>query len=88
MEDIISKGQLLSIKSVKPLDDYFLLLTFSNSEERLFDVKSLFNKTVYKPLQDKDLFNKVHIIFNYTIAWNDEIDLCPDSLYRDSIPYV
>lgn len=87
MEDIITKGNLLSIKSVKPLDNYLLLLEFSNNEKRIFDVKTLFNKSVYKPLKDKLLFNKVHIIYDYTIAWNEDIDMCPDSLYVDSIPY-
>lgn len=88
MSNIINKGELLSIISVDPLDNYMLLIEFSNHEKRLFDVKSLFDKAVYKPLKDKNLFNKVHIIYNYTIAWNDDIDMCPDSLYRDSIPYV
>ena len=86
MNDVIEKGKLLSIKSVKPLDDFFLLLEFSNNEQRIFDVKSLFDKPVYKPLQDKELFEKVHIIYDYTIAWNEQIDMCPDSLYSHSIP--
>lgn len=88
MDDVIEKGKLLSIKSVKPLDNFLLLLEFSNDEKKMFDVKSLFDKPVYKPLQDKALFDKVHVIYDYTIAWNDEIDMCPDSLYSDSVPYV
>lgn len=86
MSDVIEKGNLLSIRSVTPLDDFFLLLEFSNNEQRMFDVKSLFDKPVYEPLKDKVLFNKVYIIYDYTVAWNDEIDMCPDSLYSDSVP--
>ena len=84
MSDIIHKTQMIYIKEVKPLDDYKILLTFSNDEIRIFDVKPLLEKPVYKVLNDKILFNKVHIIYGYTIAWNDELDMCPDSLYSDS----
>lgn len=87
MNDIITKGEIKSIKSVITMDDYKLLLEFSNHEKRVFDVKPLLEKPVFKPLKDKVLFNKVHIIYDYTIAWNEEIDMCPDSLYIDSVPF-
>jgi hypothetical protein len=34
------------------------------------DVKPLLAKPVFQPLKDKVLFEKVHIIYDYTIAWN------------------
>lgn len=77
---------MIYIKDVKPLDDYKLLLTFGNDEIRVFDVKPLLEFPVYKTLKDKNLFSKVHIIYDYTIAWNSDIDMCPDSLYSDSTP--
>lgn len=84
--DIITKGELKEIKDVKPLENYTLLLTFNNGEKRIFDVKPYLEHKIYKRLKNKELFNKVHIIYDYTIAWNNEIDMCPDSIYRDSIP--
>ena len=84
--DIVKKGELKQIKDVTPLDDYVLLLEFKSGEKRLFDVKPLLDKPVFQPLRDKELFTKVHVVFDYTIAWNNEIDLCPDSLYLASIP--
>ncbi len=86
MKEIITKGEVKSIKSVIPLDNFILLLEFNNEEKRIFDVKPLFDKPVFQPLKDLELFRKVHIIYDYTIAWNDEIDMCPASLYLDSIP--
>ena len=71
--------------SVKPLDNYNLLLTFSNNEKRIKDMKPYLDKGVFKKLKDKTFFNKVHISFN-TISWDDKIDLCPDTLYETSIP--
>ena len=87
MNDIITIGELKSIKSVMTMDDFKLLLEFNNKEKRVFDVKPLLEKSVFQPLKDKVLFDKVHIIYDYTIAWNDEIDMCPDSLYIDSVPF-
>lgn len=86
MADIITGAQPLFIKEVKPLDDYKLLLKFSNYEYRIFDATPLLEKPVYKPLKDKVLFDKVYIIYGYTIAWNEDLDMCPDSLYLDSVP--
>jgi len=73
------------IVSVEPLDDYKILLTFSNNEKRIKDMKPYLNKGVFKKLKDKNFFNSVHISFD-TISWDDEIDICPDTLYETSIP--
>ena len=86
MSDIINGAKMMFVKEVKPLEDYKLFLKFSNDENRIFDVIPLLEKPVYKPLKDKNLFNKVHIVYGYTIAWNNELDMCPDSLYIDSKP--
>lgn len=73
------------IVSVEPLDDYRVLLTFSNNEKRIKDMKPYLDKGVFKKLKDKNFFNSVHISFD-TISWDDEIDICPDTLYETSIP--
>ena len=73
------------IVSVEPLDDYKILLTFSNNEKRIKDMKPYLDKGVFKKLKDKTFFNSVQISFD-TISWNNEIDMCPDTLYDTSIP--
>ena len=73
------------IISVKPLENYMLLLTFSNNEKRIKDMKPYLNKGVFKKLADKNFFNTVHISFD-TISWDEEIDLCADTLYETSNP--
>ena len=73
------------IINVEVLENYKLLLTFSNNEKRIKDMKPYLDKGVFTKLKDKTFFNSVHIAFD-TIAWDDEIDLCPDTLYETSIP--
>ncbi len=87
MNDVVYKGEVKTIVSVTPLENFSLLLEFNNGEKRIADISDLLNKPVYQPLKDEELFKKVHIIHDYTIAWNDEIDMCPDSLYLNSKAY-
>lgn len=71
--------------SVQPLDDYKILLTFSGNEKRIKDMKPYLDKGVFKKLKNKNFFNSVHISFD-TISWDNDIDLCPETLYETSIP--
>ncbi len=75
----------LSIKDVKALDEYRLLLTFENEEKRIFDMKPFLEKGIFKELQDKNMFNTVKVSFD-TIEWANEADMDPEMLYEDSIP--
>lgn len=74
----------IGIKSVKPLSDYKLLLTFENDEQRIFDMNPYLDKGAFSQLKDESLFKTVHISFD-TIEWNNGADLCPEVLYKQSI---
>lgn len=75
----------LSVKKVKPLDGYKLLLTFENDEVRLFDMNPYLEKGIFKALKDKSMFNSVKISFD-TIEWENKADMDPETLYEESIP--
>lgn len=72
------------IIEVKAMQDYSLLLTFSNNEKKMFDVKPYLNKGIFTELKDAANFNSVKV-FNGTVLWQNDIDLCPDTLYIDSV---
>ena len=76
----------LSVKKVKTLDEYKLLLTFENGEERIFDMKPYLENGIFKELKDKSMFNSVRVSFD-TIEWENEADMDPEMLYEDSVPY-
>jgi hypothetical protein len=73
------------VKSVSPLSDYRLLLTFDNDDRRLFDVKPYLTKGVFSELKDESLFRSVHVCFD-TVEWANGADLCPEVLYVKSEP--
>ena len=43
----------LAIKSVKPLNNYKLLLKFENDEERVFDMTSYLDHGIFSELKNK-----------------------------------
>jgi len=71
--------------AVKTLDDYKILVTFSNDESRIFDVKPYFNFISFKELQNHDLFKAVRVA-GLSVEWPNGVDICPDELYYDSVP--
>ena len=72
------------VQHVVPLKDFTLLVTFTNQEQRKYDVKPLLKKwDAFLPLVDHPgLFDQVRVdAGGYGISWNDEIDLSCDELY-------
>ena len=72
------------VKEVKPEPDYLLLITFNNGEQKLFDVKPYLSKGIFSSLRNYDIFNKVRS-FNGSVLWPGDLDLCPDTIYEDSV---
>jgi hypothetical protein len=71
------------VEKVKAIKDFKLLIVFTNSEEKVFDMKPYLDKGVFKALNEIDLFNKAHVAWG-TVVWNEDLDMSPDTLYLDS----
>lgn len=67
--------------TVHPLAQFRIFLEFSDGTKGELDLSDLVNKPVFRPLKDRTLFEKVHLGDHREIRWNDEIELCADSLY-------
>jgi hypothetical protein len=78
---------LISVKDVKPLKNYELLLSFDNGEMRIFDMKPYLNKGIYKQLKDVTMFESVKVSFD-SIEWKNHVDIDPEFLYMKSKPYL
>jgi hypothetical protein len=73
------------VKSVRPQEDYRLLLTFENGEKRIFDLKPYLDKGVFVRLKDIALFKTARVVSG-SVEWHGEIDLSYDTLYLSSVP--
>jgi len=67
--------------AVKALPGYKLWVKYSDGVEGQVDLSYLVGKGVFSLWNDENLFKKVYIGSGGEIAWSDEIDLCPDSIY-------
>lgn len=74
----------LPIKRVKPLNDYKLVLTFGDNEERVFDMSPYLSIGKFSELRDLSMFNSVAIRFD-TIEWANHLDMDPEFLYEKSV---
>jgi hypothetical protein len=73
----------LAIRDVQPQDNYLLLLTFENGENRQFDMKPYLDIGIFKELKDTSLFKTVKPSFD-SIEWANEADFDPEVLYQKS----
>jgi len=71
------------VKNVKPKQDFTLLITFTNGEVKIFDMKPYLEIGIFRELKDLSLFNSVKPFLG-SIQWKNGQDLCPDTLYLES----
>ena len=98
MEDVVKKyfENPKKIKSVKPIEEYTLLITFDNGEIKKYDMEKELTG-VFSALRSKNKFSQVFINDVGNVAWNidenvdssehweNQIDLCKDMLYLESV---
>ena len=72
------------VKNVLPEKNYTLHLWFNNGEEGILDIKPYLEKGIFRELKNEQMFNTVRPFIG-TIQWANEVDLCPDTVYLDSV---
>lgn len=74
-------------RAVRPIKNYKLLIIFNNNEKRVFDFKPYLDFPCYKLLNDEKVFEMVYVDYG-TAVWNDgKIDIAPETLYEESVPF-
>jgi len=70
------------VKSVKPLDNLCLLVTFQNETKKVYDCSPLLESAVFQELSNRTLFKMVKTDQGgYGVSWNDEVDLSESELW-------
>ena len=72
------------VKTVEVTDDYSLILQFTDGSRGLYDCKPLLDFGVFKELRNKHYFKRAAVEHG-TVVWPHEQDICPDTLYLDSV---
>lgn len=73
-----------NVVSVKPIEDYNIIVTFSNGEVKLFDVKPYIKGEWFGKLKNIELFKTVRPCGD-SVEWADGQDIAPHELYELSI---
>jgi antitoxin component YwqK of YwqJK toxin-antitoxin module len=73
-----------AITEVTPLENYKLRLKFKNGEEKIFDMNPYLNTGIFKELKDETIFKTAKVSFD-TVEWDNEADIDPETLYKDSV---
>ena len=69
------------IVKFKVLNDYKVKLEYENGVKGTVDLSYLVGKGVFALWNDYKLFQNVKIGSSGELSWNDQVDLCPDSLF-------
>lgn len=70
------------VTHVQTLRNYELLVSFADGDKRYFSMLPYLHYPAYRELNKPEKFALAHVS-NGTVAWTDEIDMSPDTLYLD-----
>lgn len=72
------------VRKVSTTTHYKLNLVFTNGEHGVYDCSNLIGFGVFMELKNKNYFSQAKVI-DGTVVWPHEQDICPDTLYLDSV---
>ena len=72
------------ISEVTAIEGYQLRILFDNGEQGRYDCSGLLNFGVFQELRDKRYFERAKAV-DGTVVWPHGQDICPDTLYLDSV---
>lgn len=75
------------VVKVAPREDFTLLLSFANGEQRVFDVNPYMSKGIFKELCSFNYFKQVKPFFG-GVGWPHEQDFSADTLYMEGQPIL
>ena len=85
--DFLYHKTMHKVKSVKPLENYRLMIEFTDNTKKMYEVRRLFRlKSMFGKLKDKDFFRTVYVdLGGDGIVWDDDIDLSSYELWNNGI---
>ncbi|MEZ4650466.1 MAG: DUF2442 domain-containing protein [Candidatus Eisenbacteria bacterium] len=75
------------VRNVFASADHRLHLEFTNGETGVYDCSPLLDFGVFRELRDLVYFQRASVV-DGTVVWPHDQDICPDTLYLDSVKGV
>ena len=79
--DTMRMEVLITPTRVEARPDYHIYLEFSDGTKGEIDLSNLAGKGVFRVWEQPGFFEQVRIGEHREIKWNEQIELCADSLY-------
>jgi hypothetical protein len=79
-------GPRVRVQAVKPLHDFWALVSFDNGLRREINLESYLHGPVFEPIRgNRDTFCSM-VVVGGTVAWPNGADIDPDVLYYELEP--
>ena len=77
--------EIARVVSVKPLDNYRLMVKLSDGRKGIFDVSKFVGRGVFRELRDPEYFRRVYVDYG-TVVWPNEQDIDPELIEMELRP--
>jgi len=85
--DALDFEELPRLTEVRPLEPYRIWLQYDNGVEGVVELGHLAGRGIFGVWSDASVFMSVRLDGGGGVRWNDDIDLCGDSLYMRLISH-
>jgi len=72
------------VVQARAISDTQVAVEFANGDRGILDVAHYLDLPVFRVLRDPAEFRRVHAAHG-TVAWSDDLDLCPDTVWHDAV---
>ena len=81
--DGLEERNMIAAVQVEPRDGYRIWIRYSDGASGEVDLSDMAGRWVFEVWLDRTYFEGVHLSEHGSIAWSDDIELCPDALYME-----
>jgi hypothetical protein len=79
-------GPLVRVRSVELLQEFWVLVTFSDGTKREIDLEPYLHGPIFEPIRSNPAIFRSLKVEGSTIAWDNGADIDPDVLYYELKP--